>query len=78
MRAFDIAEIAKGLFAGAEQLPDRARPGAGTAVSRLTASAHAHAGAKIACTMVAKGCGRLPLGNLQAVDISTIDEVGTI
>jgi hypothetical protein len=75
MRAFDIAEIAKGLFAGAEQLPDRARPGA---VSRLTASADAHAGGKIACTMVAKGCGRLPLGNLQAVDISTIDEVGTI
>jgi hypothetical protein len=26
MKAFDIAEIAKGLFAGAEQLPDRAPP----------------------------------------------------
>jgi hypothetical protein len=78
MRAFDIAEIAKGLFAGTEQSPDPAPPGAAIAVSRLMASANAYAGANIACTPVAKGCGRLPLGNLQAVDISTIDEMGTI
>jgi hypothetical protein len=61
MRAFDIAEMAKDLFACAEQLPGRE-----------------HAGAKIACTTVTECRGCLPLRNLQAVDISTIDEVGTI
>jgi hypothetical protein len=34
MRAFDIAEIAKGLFAGTEQLPDSVPPGAAIAASR--------------------------------------------
>jgi len=45
---------------------------------RHPATGREHAGAKIACTTVAKCRGCLPVRNLQAVDISTIDEMGTI
>jgi hypothetical protein len=78
MKAFDIAEIAKGLFAGAEQLPDRAPPEAAHRGEPPDgASARERPGA-IACTTLAECRGPSPLRNLQAVDISTIDEVGTI